>query len=172
MRFDDRPSPDEYGAFYAGYVSRVPAGDLTAILRTQIHETLDLLGTVSGERANYRYAPGKWTLKEVVGHMADTERVMSYRALRIARGDSTPLPGYEQDDYVASAGFGRRGLDDLAAELAALRQATVLLLAGLDEEAWLRRGTASGQPASVRALACIIAGHELHHRDVIEARYL
>lgn len=172
MPSHERPTPDEYGAFYAGYVARVPEGDLTTILKAQVVETLALLDGVPEAVADRSYAPGKWTLKEVVGHMADTERVMGYRALCIARGDRTPLPGFEQDDYVAAAGFGKRRLDDLAAELGHLRAGTVSLLGGLEPGAWSRLGEASGHPVSVRALACIIAGHELHHYAVLRERYL
>jgi uncharacterized damage-inducible protein DinB len=172
MSYHVRPGSDEYGAFYSGYVDRVPEGDLVAILEHQIEDTLALLRSVPDEDGDRRYAPGKWSVKEVVGHLADTERVMSYRALRVARGDSTPLPGFEQDDYVAAADFSRRSLAILLSELEVLRRGTVALFDSLTEEDWARRGTASGHPVTPRSLACIIAGHELHHRQVLMERYL
>jgi hypothetical protein len=121
--------------------------------------------------ARHAYAPGRWTVKEVIGHIADTERVMAYRALRIARGDRTPLPGFEQDPYVAVAELNDRPLPELLAELAAVRAATVALFTGIPTAAWTRMGTASDAPCSVRALAYIIAGHELHHRALLHERY-
>lgn len=172
MSYHARPGSDEYGAFYAGYVSRVPEGDLVRILEDQIQDTLALLRPVSDEDGDHGYAPGKWSLKEVVGHLADTERVMSYRALRVARGDATPMPGFEQDDYVAAVEFNRRSLGSLLDELELLRRGTVALFGSLTEEEWARRGTASGQPVTPRSLACIIAGHELHHRQVLAERYV
>ncbi len=172
MPYHGRPAGDEYGEFYAGYVARVPEGDLVTILAGQIEDTAGLLAGVEEETASRSYAPGKWSLKEVVGHLVDTERVMAYRALRLARGDTTPIPGFEQDDYVAAASFDTRSLHELVDELRLLRRGTVVLFDGLEEEAWSRRGTASGAPVSVRALACIIAGHELHHRVAMRERYL
>lgn len=172
MPYLDRPRPDEYGSFYAGYVSRVPEGDLVQILEEQIGETAGLLRGASESEGEFAYAPDKWTLKEVVGHLVDTERVMSYRALRTARGDATPLPGFDQDEYVAAARFGRRTLADLTDELELVRRATVVLFDSFDPGEWERRGTASGHPISVRALACIILGHEVQHRDTIRTRYL
>jgi uncharacterized damage-inducible protein DinB len=119
-----------------------------------------------------RYAPGKWSLKEVLGHINDTERIMSYRALRISRGDTTPLAGFEQDDYVRNGPFARCTLADLIEEYIAVRRATVSLFRNLDEVAWTRRGKASENEVTVRALAYIIAGHELHHRRIVEEKYL
>jgi hypothetical protein len=165
------PGPDEYAPFYRDYVARVPAGDIVAVLGEQIGETLRVLGGLTEAAANRAYAPGKWTIKEVVGHVIDAERVFSTRALRFARGDRTELPGFDQDPYVLAGGFAARSIRDLADELAAVRRATVLLFRGLPEEAWGRRGVASGQEVSVRALAYIIAGHELHHRSILRERY-
>jgi hypothetical protein len=171
MIYTERPEADEYAPFYGRYVTLVPTGDLVRVLDRQVARTATLLDGVPRERESYAYAHGKWTIREVVGHLADVERVMSYRALRIARDDATELPRFDEDDYVAAAGFDRRGLADLAAELRSVRRATVSLLAGLPPEAWTRRGWANGEPVSVRALACIIAGHELHHRAILEERY-
>lgn len=172
MPYTLRPGADEYGDFYAGYVSRVPDGDLVALLEGEIQETLRLVRSAGEARGDFAYAPGKWTLKEVVGHLVDTERVMSYRAFRVSRGDRTPLPGFDQDEYVAAARFGRRSLAELAHELEVLREASVTLFRGLDPEEWERRGSASGHPVSVRALACILLGHERLHRETIRTRYV
>jgi len=121
--------------------------------------------------ADATYAPGKWSIKEVAGHIVDTERIMAYRLLRIARGDSTPLPGFEQDDYVRDGNFASRTLANLIEEFRLVRAATLALLQGLDGEALVRRGLADGKPVSARALAYIIAGHERHHLDILQQRY-
>jgi hypothetical protein len=141
-------------------------------LERQLGETLALLGGLSEEQAGARYEPGKWSVKELVGHVVDTERIFAYRALRFARGDRTPIPGFEQDPYVAGGNFDARTLRDLADEFACVRRATVALLRHLGEDAWRRTGTASDNEVSVRALAHIIAGHELHHLNVLRERYL
>lgn len=167
-----RPDPSEYNAYYGRYISLVPDGPIVEQLRTQIAETLDVLRALPESRGEHRYEPGKWSIKELVGHVTDGERVFSYRALRIGRGDETPLPGFEQDDYVRNGGFGARTLRHVLDELEAVRRATVLLFEGLDEAAMVRRGTASEFPVSVRALGYIIAGHERHHLKVLRERYL
>jgi hypothetical protein len=167
-----RPAPGEYNEYYGKYIARVPTGDLSAILRDQLMDTRAVLSSVKPGDADRGYAPGKWSVKEVVGHLCDTERIMSYRAVRIARGDRTELPGFDENDYVAAASFNERDLASLVEELAAVRTATIALLRGLPHEAWPRRGTANGDGISVRALATIIAGHELHHRELLETRYL
>lgn len=166
-----RPAADEYDPYYAKYISLVPDGDLIKILSAQIEETSNLLKAVAESKAGFRYAPGKWSIKEVVGHLSDTERIFSYRALRIGRGDTTPLPGFEQDDYVRAANFDARLLTDLVNEFRAVRQATITLLKSFDEDALRRRGVASDKPISVRALAYNIAGHELHHLEILRTKY-
>jgi uncharacterized damage-inducible protein DinB len=133
---------------------------------------LQLFAGRSERDGSFRYAPGKWTVKEVLGHITDTERIFSYRALRIARGDQTPLPGFEQDDYVRSGAFGDRTLAGLAEEFGAVRTASVSLLRSFNEEAWSRRGVASQKEVTVRALGFMIAGHQIHHRIILEERYL
>ncbi|HUH12747.1 MAG TPA: DinB family protein [Longimicrobiales bacterium] len=169
----ERPGPDEFDPFYSGYIERVPDADIRATLRAQGAATAALLRSERArERAEHAYAPGKWLLKEVVGHLADTERILAYRALRIARGDATPLAGFDENRYVAGGGFSGRTLDDLTAGLEAVRAATLALLDGLPEDAWTRAGTANEARVTVRALAWIIAGHELHHRAIVEERYL
>ena len=167
-----RPAPSEYAPFYAGYVEQVPDGPILAVLEQQIEETLRLLGPLSDAQALHRYAPGKWSIKEVVGHLIDAERVFAYRALRFARGDATALPGFDQDPYVARAGFDEQPLDALRAALRHVRLGTLDLARSFDEQTLLRRGTASGSPISVRALLYCIAGHERHHAAVLRDRYL
>ena len=172
MRFlETRPGPDEFNPFYAPYIARVPAGDLTEILAVQQLALRRLLAHVDEAGALRRYAPGKWSVKEVLGHIADAERVFAYRALRFARADATPLSSFDENAWVPAGGFDRRGIEALAGELAAVRAGTIALFASLDEAAWLRQGTASGNPVSVRALGCIIAGHELHHVAILRERY-
>jgi hypothetical protein len=166
-----RPESTEYPPFYETYVSKVQGGDVISHLESQRLQTAQLFAASTERDGNFRYAPGKWTIKEVVGHLSDSERIFSYRALRIARGDQTPLPGFEQDDYVKNGNFGEQSLADLVAEYGAVRVATLALLRSFNAEAWSRRGTASNNPITVRALAFIIAGHELHHRDILKERY-
>ena len=167
-----RPAESEYAPYYGKYVRLVPDGHIIGTLTRQIGETVAMLRGVPEERGGHRYEPGKWSIKEAVGHMADAERIFSYRALRIARGDRTPIPGFEQDDYVRLANSDARRLEDLIDELAQVRRATIALLRGFDDAAWTRTGTASDNPVSVRALAYIIAGHELHHAEIFRTRYL
>ena len=167
-----RPEPAEYDPYYGRYISLVDSDDIVATLEKQVRDTKALLNPLSSQQGDYRYAPGKWSVKEVLGHMNDTERIMSYRAMRIARGDKTPIEGFEQDDYVATGRFDRRTIQDLLEEFDAIRQATIHLLRHFDVEAGERRGTASQKPVSARALAYIIAGHELHHRRVLQEKYL
>ena len=169
---DTRPSSDEYAPYYAGYIATVPDGDLAALLERQGAETVALLRSIPEEEGIYRYAPGKWSIKEMIGHVIDAERVFTYRALRIARGDRTPMPGFEQDQWVRGSNAADRPLADLAAELAALRASTVALFRGLDDAAIARRGVASNFEMSARALAWIVAGHERHHRNVLKEKYL
>ncbi len=164
------PSPDEFAPYYSRYITLVPAGDIAVLLATQINETLTLFKGLSETQAAQAYAPGKWTFKEVLGHLSDFERVCAYRALCIARGERTPLPGFEQDEYMAHADFNALPLADLLEEFAAVRQASVVLFRHLTDEAWLQRGVANGQEISVRALAYVMAGHELYHRAVLQTR--
>jgi hypothetical protein len=166
-----RPEPDEIPSHYVGYIKRVPEPDPVLACASQIEETAALLRGLSDSDAMYRYDRGKWSIKEVVGHLADTERIMSYRALRIARGDATPLPSFDENAYVPVARFDGRSLADLVGELRTVRAATLALLRTFDAEAWRRRGTASGKPVSVRALGFMIPGHERHHVEVLKTRY-
>lgn len=167
-----RPATGEFGEYYGKYIGLVPDGDVRGHLARQIHESIALMSGVSEAKAEKGYGAGKWTLKEVVGHICDTERVFGYRLLRIARGDETPLPGFEQDDWVPISGSNARTMASHLLEFAAIRAATLQLMHGLPDEAWARRGTASGLGISARALAYICAGHELHHQVIIRERYL
>jgi hypothetical protein len=166
-----RPEPDETPSHFVGYIKRVPELDPVAVCAAQIEETVTLLRGVSEADAMYRYAPDKWSIKEVVGHLADVERIMGYRALRIARGDTTPLPGFDENAYVPVAKFDTRSLADLVGELRTARAGTLALLRTFDADAWRRRGTASGKPVSVRAIAYMIPGHERHHVEILRTRY-
>ena len=166
-----RPTTGEFADYYTGYIAMVPDGDIMGILEEQIHGTIALLQTVSEQQGEYRYAPGKWSVKEVLGHMADTERVMAYRMLAIGRGDTVSLPGMNEDDYVREASFNSQSMSDLLGNLLAVRNATVHLLKSLDKKAWGRLGTANDTDVSANALAYIIAGHELHHRAILSSRY-
>ena len=167
-----RPEASEYAPYYERYVSLVPDGDVTGTLARQNEEVLALLGGVTEERAGFRYEPGKWSVKEVVGHVIDAERVFAYRAMAIARGDRAALPGMDQEEYMAGSDFDARTLADLAEEFSHPRRANVLMLRGLPAGAWSRRGVASGNEVTVRALAYIIAGHAAHHLQVLRTRYL
>jgi hypothetical protein len=167
-----RPQPGEYSPYHDNYISLVKANDVLTALEDQRRQMVLLLSGRTEADGDLRYAPDKWSLKEVLGHINDTERIMSYRALRISRGDQTPIEGFEQDDYVRNAPFARRSLSDLIEDYTAVRRATVSLFRNLDEPAWTRRGVANKNEVTVRALAFIIAGHELHHRRIIEAKYL
>jgi uncharacterized damage-inducible protein DinB len=167
-----RPDQTEYDPFFARYISLVPDGDIVAMLGTQFEDTLGLLRTVSENQAGYAYAPGKWTIREVVGHMADTERIFAYRGLCIGRNDKTPLPGFEENDYVANTNFNARTLASLLEEFETVRRATVQLFKHFTAEEWQRRGTANGKEITTRAVAYNIAGHERHHVGILKSRYL
>ena len=168
----ERPRSGEYAEYYAGYVEHVPDGDVLEILEQQLDSSLTLLRGIDEQRAEQRYAPGKWTIKELVGHIVDIERVFAYRALVIARGDKTPLPGVEQDDLVAGAHFETRSLASLCTEFEHLRRSNLALFESLSSEVLMRRGEASGFEVTVRAIPFIMAGHERHHVQVLRERYL
>lgn len=166
-----RPQPDEYAPYYGRYISLVQGEDILGTLDQQRRQSMMLLSGRNENDGEFRYAPDKWSAKEVLGHICDTERVFAYRALRISRADATPLEGFEQDDYVRNGPFAHRPLTDLVEEFIAVRRATLSLLRNLDEAAWMRRGTANKNEVSVRGIAYIIAGHELHHRRILEEKY-
>jgi hypothetical protein len=166
-----KPEKGEFLPYYEKYIDLVASGDVLGTLTRQMAETQALLRSLPASVATYRYAPGKWSVNEVIGHLIDSERIFAARALRFARNDATPLPGFEQDDYVSNCSFDSYPLRELASELAIVRESTLFLFKHLQEDAWMRRGIANGAEVSVRALAYIIAGHELHHREILQARY-
>jgi hypothetical protein len=167
-----RPASSEYAPFYGGYVGAVPDGDFLPLLERQGSETVALLRAVSEKTSQHRYAPGKWSIREVVGHLTDAERVFTYRALSFARGDATPLPSFDENTWAATSNADRRPLADLIGDFEAVRAATLALLRGFDEEQFARAGIASGHQVTVRALAYIVAGHERHHVRILRERYL
>jgi hypothetical protein len=166
-----RPESGEYAPYYDRYISLITGTDILGTLDAQRRQMMMLLcGRDEGD-GDIRYAPDKWSTKEVLGHVCDTERIFAYRALRIARGDQTPLSGFEQDDYVKNGPFASAPLAEIIEDYIAVRRATLTLLRNLDEAAWTRRGVANKNEVSVRALAYITAGHELHHRRILEEKY-
>lgn len=166
-----RPEPGEYAPYYDRYISLVSGSDILTTLESQRRQMLLLLSGRDESEGNFRYAPDKWSAKEVLGHVCDTERIFAYRALRIARADRTPIEGFEQDDYVRNGPFAHRPLAELIEDYIAVRRATLTLFRNLDEPAWLRRGLANKNDVSVRAIAYTVAGHELHHRRILEEKY-
>jgi hypothetical protein len=166
-----RPEPAEYSPYHDGYISLVPNNDIISTLESQRRQTLILLSGRDESEGDFRYAAGKWSVKEVLGHVCDTERIFAYRALRIARADRTPIEGFEQDDYIRNGPFASRPLPEIIEDYIAVRRATLTLFRNLDETAWMRRGIANNNEISVRALAYITAGHELHHRRILEEKY-
>jgi hypothetical protein len=166
-----RPQADEAATFYHRYIAKVTGDDIVEQLTRQMGEVEQLFGLVDDAQANQSYAPGKWSCKEVLGHMADAERIFSYRLLRIGRGDHTPLPGFDENAYVPPARFNARPVRSLLAEFKSVRQSTLALIQGLPPEAWSERGTASDNEISARALAYIMVGHVSHHLGVLRERY-
>ena len=168
-----RPPADEYAPALAGYITAIRDDeDVLAVLADQLDEVPNRLRSLSDSRGDYRYAPGKWSLKEVVGHLSDTERVFAYRALRIGRGDTVPLPAFDDQAWIAEMAVADVLLVEMVEEWEQVRRATLTLFRRLPPAAWSRRGTASDQPISVRALAYVIAGHTRHHLEVVVTRYL
>lgn len=169
--WDQRPSPDEYGPFYKRYINKLGPGNILDILTNQRRTTYMLINSLNREQALYRYDEGKWTVKEVIGHMIDTERIFSYRVLAICRNDPNELTGFDQDDYVAAANFNDRTLQNLADEYDALRKSNIQLFKSFNEDMLERRGVANNYELSVRAIPFIIAGHERHHLELLASRY-
>jgi hypothetical protein len=167
-----RPHPSEYAAYYRRYVDRVPDGGIIETLERQMEESRSLLASVPPEKERFRYAPGKWSIREVVGHVTDTEWVMLYRALSMARGDAAALPGMDQEVWAKNSIAHERSLDELVAGWSAVRMAGVHLLRSLDAGAGARKGSASGKRFTVRTFPWIIAGHELHHMERLREDYL
>ena len=166
-----RPSDSEYAPSFSSYVARVTEDEIIPVLRSQLDELENLLGQVTAERETYRYAPDKWSIREVAGHLVDGERVFGYRAFSIARGESQSLPGFDEKAYMLSAPYDRMALEDLLSEFRLVRLANLAMLRNLDEDAWRSVGTANDAQVSVRALAFIMAGHVRHHMGVLRERY-
>jgi len=164
------PDTTEYADFYKNYIARVPEGAVLDFLAKQPGEYRALLAGVPEADAVAPTAPGKWSIKQILGHICDAERVMSYRALRFARADQTELPGFEQDDFVREAGSNSRSMEDLLAEFESVRRATIALLGSLPAGADIRAGVANGNRVTVRALAYVAAGHAQHHYEMLKAR--
>lgn len=167
-----RPAPEEYPPSFAGYVGRIADDeDITAALAHDLSHIASRFAAIPETRGDYRYAPGKWSIKEVIGHLCDTERVFACRALRISRGDVTPLASFDDGTYVAAMLAGERTLTNLVDEWEAVRRASVALFSNLPAAAWSRRGVAGDNAISVRALAYVVTGHARHHLELLDARY-
>jgi hypothetical protein len=166
-----RPRETEFAPFYAGYVSLVPEGEVLGVLEAQPGEVSRLAASVPQTRETHRYAAGKWSIREVLGHITDGERVFGYRAFCISRGDQTSLPAFDEGEYVKTSRFDTRSLGELARDFAAIREANLTVLRRLPEADWERAGTANAKRVSVRALAYIMAGHVRHHLGILRDRY-
>lgn len=172
MTVSGHPETNEYGSWYQGYINLVPENDVVAAVEAQTSDTASLLGGISEEAAAFRYAPEKWSIKQIVGHLADAERVFGYRILAIARGETAALPAFDENEYVKNGGFDDRPFAELVAELAAVRKASIAMLRGFAESAWMREGVANNARQTVRAVAYTMVGHERHHMKVLRERYL
>jgi len=167
----DRPTADDYPASFQSYVARVPDGDVLQHLRTQGERTRAMFARLDEAKGAYQYAPGKWTVKRLLLHVTDGERLFCYRAMCIARGEQNPLPGFDENLYAGNDGSDARTLHAIVAEYASVRAATLTLFAGIDASSWARRGIANGKPVTAGALPWVVAGHELHHLTVLRERY-
>ncbi|HTE00472.1 MAG TPA: DinB family protein [Mucilaginibacter sp.] len=166
-----KPQPEEYNPYYVTYIAKVPDGDVIELLKQLKESSYELFSKLSNEQANHAYAEGKWTLKEALGHMIDTERVFAFRAFCFSR-EYSELPGFDQEVYINNSNFNDRSIQDLASEFRVTRESNLYLFRSLTEEQLNRKGIASGNPATVRALVYMVAGHELHHLGIIKERYL
>jgi hypothetical protein len=174
MRYDDamrRPDPTEYHPEFENYISLVPETDVVGAMSSQLEETRAFLSGFDAKRAGYRYAEGKWSIREITGHLSDGERVFGYRAFAIARGETASLPGFEENSYIAASGYDLWAMPDLIEHFSALRTSNILMLRALDEAAWSRVGIANGYPVTPRALAFGMVGHARHHLRVLRERY-
>ena len=172
IEYLQRPSDTEYSDEAASYVALVPENDVMKVLREQVESVRKIISGISEEQELFRYAPEKWSIREMVGHLSDGERVFGFRAFTFARGDAAALPGFDENDYVRQSNSDQAQLQDLLAEFIALRQSNVMMLEQLKEEAWERVGVANGNPVSVRAIVWIMAGHVRHHLNILTERYL
>ncbi|MCL5030327.1 MAG: DinB family protein [Bacteroidetes bacterium] len=168
----NRPKPGDYTPYYDNYISKVEGNNVLKVLEEQLNNTFKFFNSIPESKGSFSYAEGKWTIKEVIGHIIDTERVFAYRALCIARGEKKHLPGFEQDDYIKEGGFNERKISDLAEEFRKVREANLALFKSFDETAINRRGVASEKEITVNAILFIIAGHENHHAGILKSRYL
>ena len=168
----NRPTETEYAPYFQSYIDQVSESDILPVLRSQMDELDVLLERVEPHQETFRYAPGKWSIREIVGHLIDGERVFGYRAFCVARGEKQNLPGFDQDDYVLTAPYDRIELEDLVSELRLIRLGNIAMFRTLDEESWSRVGTANENQVTVRAIAFIMAGHVRHHMSVLRERYL
>lgn len=166
-----RPNESEFPPYYAGYIRLVPDGELLQVLKDDLDKTVSLFGGMAEEESQFRYAPNKWAIKEVLGHMTDTERIMSYRLLRIGRGDQTALAGFDENVYVDGAHFDRLPIKTILEDFTATRNATLTLIQNMPEETWNNKGFANNTEITTRAIAYIIAGHAIHHKKVVTERY-
>ncbi len=167
-----RPAENEYPEYYLPYINLVPQGDLLQILQENLQEVVSLFEGISEEKAHYCYAPGKWSVKELLGHITDTERIMCYRLLRVGRGDQTPLAGFDENDYVQGAQTNNLSMAAILEDFKAVRNATISLIQNLPAAAWANKGNANGLEITTRAIAYIIAGHQIHHCQIVVDRYL
>ena len=167
-----RPDQSEYAPYYQQYIKDVPQIDILEYLKQQLDETVKLFSGVSEEKASFRYAPDKWSVKEVLGHILDSERIFAYRALCISRDEKNSLPGFDQNIYTANANFDKLKLTDIVEEFVALRKSNLKMFGNFSEEMWTRKGTANKNEVTVRAVAYILAGHALHHINVVREQYL
>ncbi|SDM61991.1 DinB family protein [Bacillus sp. OK048] len=166
------PAENEYPVYYKPYINLVPKGNLVQLLRENLNEVVNLFAGISEEKAHYRYAPGKWSVKELLGHITDTERIMCYRLLRVGRDDQTPLAGFNENDYVQAAETNNLPIEAIIEDFKAARNATITLIQNLPAEAWTNKGNANGTEITTRAIAYIIAGHQIHHCKIVKDRYL
>jgi hypothetical protein len=167
-----RPKTGEYNPYYERYINLIEGDDIINVLKNQINSSVKISKSISEKDGNYAYAEGKWTVKELLGHLVDTERIMAYRALSFARNEKQAQPGFEQDDYVAGGNFSKRTLHDLINEFKLVREANIILFNSFDEEVLKRRGIANDSEITVLALIYILAGHEKHHMRILNERYL
>lgn len=166
-----RPLDNEYASYYSNYISLIPESDISSVLLKQIEDVEQFILSVKPEQEIYRYAPEKWSIREVLGHVIDCERVFGYRSFCISRGEIAPLPAFDDIMYVAHSNYDERKLKDLNSEFALVRKSNLEFLCQLNNDQWIRLGTANNDPVSVRALAYIMAGHVRHHVNVLHAFY-
>ena len=167
-----RPAPGEYAEYFEGYISKVPANDITGFLTQQLESTMTLLRSIDEVQGDFRYAPDKWTVKDLLGHIIDTERVFAYRSLVFARNDSAGLPGFDQEPWAQNSNYSNLTVKDIGAEFESVRRSTLFLFRHLDAAAWNRQGIANNNKMTTRAAAFVIAGHTEHHLDILKSRYL